>query len=315
MSFLKIDKPLIVIVGPTCVGKTEVSIYLAEKVVGEIISADSRTFYKGLNIGTAKPSKEDQTRVPHHLVDVANPGQTWSLTVFQNAAQNTIQEIYSRNHLPFLVGGTGQYIRSITNNWSPPIIPPNPGLRDELEQLAKEYGNKFLHDDLTIMDPEAANLIDSRNVRRTIRALEVILSTGQKFSSLRRNDTSPYKLIIIGLTRPRLELYERIDLRIANMFANGLLDEVRFLLESGISPELPAMSAIGYRECVNVLTGVITEEQAIQEIKRKTRIFVRRQSNWFKLNDPEIFWFDLNEQPVSEIEKYLKRVLKSHINP
>jgi tRNA dimethylallyltransferase len=298
--------PLIVIVGPTGVGKTELSILLAEKLDGEIISADSRTFYRGLNIGTAKPSHTDQIRVPHHLVDIAEPEQTWSLVVFQEAAKKAIQEINARNHLPFLVGGTGQYIRSVTNNWSPPSISPNPELRYILEQLAESRGSSFLHQGLMILDPSAANLIEPRNLRRTIRALEVIFTTGKCFSLLRTRNESPYKLISIGLNRPRIELFERIDLRIDSMFANGLLTEVRNLIDSGVSPDLPSMSAIGYQECIKVLSSCITLDQAILEIKRRTRIFVRRQSNWFKLSDTEINWFNMEEHSVSEIEQFIR---------
>ncbi|OGN72444.1 MAG: tRNA (adenosine(37)-N6)-dimethylallyltransferase MiaA [Chloroflexi bacterium GWB2_49_20] len=308
------DNPLIVIVGPTCVGKTEVSIYLAEKLNGEIISADSRTFYRGMDIGTAKPTQEEQMRVPHHLVDVTNPDQTWNLAVFQQNTQAIIREIHLRKHIPFLVGGTGQYIRAVTNNWSPPTIIPNLKLRGQLEILANERSKEYLHQALFLLDPEAAKMIDPRNVRRTIRALEVIFSSGILFSSQRKKGLSPFRLITIGLTRPRIELYDRIDQRIYGMFANGLVNEVKELLNSGFSPYLQSMSAIGYRECANVVSGYITEEQAIEEIKRKTRIFVRRQFNWFKSTDPEIRWFNISEQPISDIENYLHLYLKRPLN-
>jgi tRNA dimethylallyltransferase len=314
MSSPEMDNPLVVIVGPTCVGKTEVSIHLAEKLNGEIVSADSRTFYRGMDIGTAKPTKEEQQRVPHHLVDVTSPDQTWNLAVFQQNAQAIIREIHLRNHLPFLVGGTGQYIRSVANNWSPPSISPDPGLRNALGILADEKGKEFLYKALILLDPEAAKIIDPRNVRRTIRALEVIYSSGMHFSSQRKKGVSPYRLITIGLTRPRVELYERIDRRIDGMFANGFVSEVKSLLDSGFSPDLPSLSAIGYRECANVVVGNITEEQAIEEMKRKTRIFVRRQSNWFKPTDPDIQWFNISEQPFSEIENYLRLYLKTFLN-
>ncbi|HBG74335.1 MAG TPA: tRNA (adenosine(37)-N6)-dimethylallyltransferase MiaA [Anaerolineae bacterium] len=314
MSSPEMDNPLIVIVGPTCVGKTEVSIYLAEKLNGEIISADSRTFYRGMDIGTAKPTQEEQMRVPHHLVDVTNPDQTWNLAVFQQNTQAIIREIHLRKHIPFLVGGTGQYIRAVTNNWSPPTIIPNLKLRGQLEILANERSKEYLHQALFLLDPEAAKMIDPRNVRRTIRALEVIFSSGILFSSQRKKGLSPFRLITIGLTRPRIELYDRIDQRIYGMFANGLVNEVKELLNSGFSPYLQSMSAIGYRECANVVSGYITEEQAIEEIKRKTRIFVRRQFNWFKSTDPEIRWFNISEQPISDIENYLHLYLKRPLN-
>ena len=310
MLFPDMDNPLIVIVGPTCVGKTEASIYLAEKLNGEIISADSRTFYRGMDIGTAKPTKAELNRVPHHLINVTNPDNTWNLAIFQQNAQAIIKEIHLRNHIPFLVGGTGQYIRSVAYNWSPPSIPPNPILRSALEKMVEVNGKELLHNALLLLDPEAALLIDSRNVRRTIRALEVIFSSGERFSSQRGKNISPYKLITIGLERPRVELYERIDLRIEKMFAEGFIKEVKTLLELGYSPELPSMSAIGYRECTKVVLGYISVEQAIEEIKKKTRIFVRRQANWFKPTDISIHWFNISEQNISDIEKFLRLFLK-----
>jgi len=304
------DNPLIVIVGPTCVGKTEASIYLAEKLNGEIISADSRTFYKGMDIGTAKPTKEELNRVPHHLINVTNPDKTWNLAIFQRNAQVAIAEIHSRNRIPFLVGGTGQFIRSVAYNWSPPSIIPNPILRNALEKMVEIRGKEFLHSALELLDPEASIMIDSRNVRRTIRALEVIFSSGVRFSSQRKESISPYRFIIIGLERSRVDLYKRIDLRIEKMFADGFINEVKSLIELGYSPELPSMSAIGYRECAKVVSGEITEEQAIEEIKKKTRIFVRRQANWFKPTDSNINWFDISEKNFSEIELSLQLFLK-----
>jgi len=311
MWFHNMHNPLVVIVGPTCVGKTEASINLAEKLNGEVISADSRTFYKGIDIGTAKPGKEELDRVRHHLINVTNPDKPWNLAIFQQNAKAAILEIYSRNHIPFLVGGTGQFIRSVAYNWSPPAIPPKPILRNILEQLGEIKGKEFLHHALQVLDPDAARSIDPRNVRRTIRALEVIFSSGKRFSTQRTEDTSPYQLVIIGLQRSRNDLYERIDMRIEKMFKDGFTKEVKTLLELGYSPELPAMSAIGYRECAKIVLGEITEEEAIVEIKRKTRIFVRRQANWFKPTDRNIHWFDISGRNYSEIERLLQSFLKA----
>lgn len=310
MSSLDMDNPLIVIVGPTCVGKTEASIYLAEKLNGEIVSADSRTFYKGMDIGTAKPTKEELDRVRHHLINVTNPDNTWNLALFQQNAQAAIAEIHSRNRIPFLVGGTGQYIRSVAYNWSPPSISPKPILRNTLEKMVESRGKEFLHSALQLLDPDAAKMIDPRNVRRTIRALEVIFSSGVRFSSQRKESTSPYRLITIGLERSRVDLYKRIDLRIEKMFTDGFINEVQSLIELGYSPDLPSMSAIGYRECAKAILGEITVEQAIEEIKKKTRIFVRRQANWFKPTDSYIHWFDISEKNYSDIEVILQLFLK-----
>ncbi len=297
--------PLIVIVGPTAVGKTEISLQLAERLRGEIVSADSRLFYSGLDIGTAKPSPAEQARVRHHLIDVAEPDETWSLALFQQAAIQAIADIHQRGRLPFLVGGTGQYIRAVTHGWTPPAQAPHSRLRANLETLARERSNAWLHSKLAVLDPLAAEIIDPRNLRRTIRALEVILSTGKRFSEQRGRSESPYRLLILGLKRPRSELYARLDARIQAMFANGLLDEVQRLLDRGYSPDLPSLSAIGYRECVLVLQGKLTEEQAKQSIQRATRVFVRRQANWFKQDDPTIHWFDAGQTSMNEMVAYI----------
>jgi tRNA dimethylallyltransferase len=302
-------KPLILIVGPTAVGKTEISIQLAERLNGEIVSADSRLFYRGMDIGTAKPSPEEQARVPHYLIDIANPDEILSLAVFQQKANEAIEAIHTRNKLPFLVGGTGQYVRAVSEGWIPPEVKPDEALRKELEQQKDEYGVYWLHDELKRLDPQAAGKIDARNYRRTIRALEVILTTGKKFSEQRGQSKSPYHLITIGLTRPREELYKRVDQRIEVMFENGFVEEVRSLLAKGYSPSLPTMSAIGYRECVSVIKGELSEEQAKAKIRRATRVYVRRQANWFKESDPNIHWFKVEEGVVDAIEKNIRRLV------
>ena len=301
--------PLILIVGPTAVGKTELAIQLAEKLNGEIISADSRLFYRGMDIGTAKPSREELARVPHYLIDIVNPDETLSLAVFQQKAKELIADIHARGKLPFLVGGTGQYVRAVTQGWTPPEVTADDRLRDVLEKIKDERGADWLHDKLAQVDPESAQKIDARNVRRTIRALEVILTTGRKFSEQRGQSDSPYQLITIGLTRPRPELYERVDERIDAMFANGLIDEVRGLLDKGYSPTLPSMSAIGYRECIRVVNGEWNVEQTKVEMRRVTRIFVRRQANWFKESDPNIMWFKVEDGVVAEIEKSIRHLV------
>lgn len=306
LSFREGSKlPLIVIVGPTAVGKTEISLQLAERLSGEIVSADSRLFYRGLDIGTAKPSPAEQARVRHHLIDIADPDETWSLALFQQAAIQAIADIHQRKRLPFLVGGTGQYIRAVTHAWTPPAQAPHPRLRVALDALAKIHGSNWLHERLKSLDPDAAEINDPRNLRRTIRALEVILVTGRRFSAQRGLGESPYCLLNIGLIRPRPEIYARLDARIEAMFANGLLDEVQRLLDRGYSPDLPSLSAIGYRECVLVLQGKLTQDQARQSIQRATRVFVRRQANWFKQDDPTIHWFDAGQTSMNEMVAYI----------
>jgi tRNA dimethylallyltransferase len=264
-----------------------------------------------MDIGTAKPTPEERRGVPHHLIDVADPGTTWSLALFQQAAAAAITAIHARGYLPMLVGGTGQYIHAVTHGWTPPVTSPDAHLRAELEAQAAENGYLALHSELKKLDPAAAEKIDPRNLRRTIRALEVIHLTGRKFSEQRRKTEGPYRLLSIGLTRPRPVLYARVDARIESMFAAGLLDEVQHLLDSGCSPELPTMSAIGYRECIQVLNGSMTVEQAKIEMRRLTRIFVRRQANWFKLKDPSIHWFEAASIKVEEIEKVIRTFLKT----
>lgn len=300
-------RPLILIVGPTAVGKTELAIKLAETFNGEIVSADSRLFYQGMDVGTAKPSKADLARVPHHLIDIVKPDETLSLAVFQQQAGVSLESIYKRNKLPFLVGGTGQYVRAVTEGWTPPEVTPNPQLRNALEKLNEDRGKEWLYAKLKFLDAEAAEKIDLRNYRRTIRALEVIFTTGKKFSTQRSKGETPYHLISIGLTRPREELYQRVDERIEAMFANGFVDEVKGLLANGYSPALPSMSALGYRECVSVVKGQMSIDQAKVEMRRVTRIFVRRQANWFKASDETIKWFHPNQE--KEIAEFIRNSL------
>ncbi len=306
-----IKPPLILIVGPTAVGKTELALQLAERMHGEIVSADSRLFYRGMDIGTAKPSRDELARVPHHLIDIANPDEILSLAVFQQKATAIIADIHAREKLPFLVGGTGQYVRAVTQGWTPPEVEPDERLRAELERMKEERGFKWLHDKLESLDPAAAEKIDSRNFRRTVRALEVIMTTGRKFSEQRGQSKSPYHLITVGLMRPRAELYERVDQRIDKMFADEFVDEVRGLLAKGYSPSLPTISAIGYRECIRVIRGELSEEQAKAEIRRATRVFVRRQANWFKESDPNIKWFQVEGGIIGAIESYIRDALNN----
>lgn len=282
---------------------------LTERLNGEIVSADSRLFYRGMDIGTAKPTREEQNRVPHHLIDIAEPDEILSLAVFQQKAREAIADIHTRNKIPFLVGGTGQYIRAVTEGWTPPEVTPDERLRGELENMKDKRGVYWLYEKLRELDPGAAEKIDPRNYRRTIRALEVILTTGRRFSEQRGQSESPYSLITIGLSRPRAELYERVDQRIEIMFASGFLEEVRNLLAKGYSPSLPTMSAIGYREGVRVINGEQSEDQAKAEMRRITRVFVRRQANWFKESDPNIRWFRVEEGVVEEIESYIRKTL------
>ena len=306
MPFLDHPDPLLVILGPTAVGKTQVALELAERLGGEIVSADSRLFYRGMDIGTAKPTQAERERIPHHLIDVADPDEVWSLPIFQQSARQAIHEIHLRRRLPLLVGGTGQYIRAVTEGWLPPAQQPDPQLRATLEKWASEIGPFELHNRLAVIDPQAASNIQPQNVRRTVRALEVIFCTGEKFSVQRQRQVSPYSLLLVGLSRPRPELYARIDARIDAMLAAGFQDEVSGLLARGYSPDLPSLSAIGYREMIACLRGKMTREAAIVEMKRLTRQFVRRQANWFKAADPSIHWFTMGPTIVDEVEALIR---------
>jgi tRNA dimethylallyltransferase len=297
--------PLVVILGPTAVGKTEMALRLAQRLDGEIVSADSRLFYRYMDIGTAKPTPAQRALVPHHLIDVADPDEIWSLAVFQEQARRAIQGIYQRRRLPLLVGGTGQYIRAVTQGWQPPGVAPDPRLRLALEDWAAQVGADGLHQRLAVLDPQAAQTIDPRNLRRTVRALEVILTSGRQFSQQRLSTPSPYRLLQIGLIRPRAELYDRIDQRVQAMMDAGLVEEVRLLLARGYSPELPTLSAIGYVEIIAHLQGRLSLEEAVAQIQRATRVFVRRQANWFKPGDPQIRWFQAGSTSIDELEEVI----------
>lgn len=287
--------PLVIIVGPTASGKTSVSIDLAEQLNGEIVSADSRLLYRGMDIGTAKPTREEMRDVPHHLIDMANPDETWSLALYQRKAYEVIDDIHARGKLPILVGGTGQYVRAIIEGWRIPPQAPDYGLRDALNHWADEIGAEAFHGRLARLDGVAADQIDYRNVRRVVRAMEVILLTGERFSELRGRQACRYNPILLGISRERDELYQRIDQRIEMMLEAGLVKEIFGLLEAGYAPDLPTMSAIGYGEIIQYLQGKIPYDEAVALIKRNTRIFVRRQANWFKPDDPRILWFDAHE--------------------
>lgn len=293
------------IVGPTAVGKTSFSIELAKKIDGEIISADSRYFYRDMDIGTAKPSVQEMQGVPHHLIGILDPDKSWSLAEFQNIAIKLILDIQERRKVPILVGGSGQYIKCIVEGWEIPSQPRDDSLREVLEHEVDKKGGQFLYSYLQKVDPKAAAFIDVRNIRRSLRAVEVILRTGYRFSDQRRIVNSPFSRKTIGLIRDRAELYKRIDDRIEQMLKNGFIQEVEILLEKGYSPDLSSMSAIGYREISKYLTGKITIDEAILLMKRNTRQFVRRQSNWFRENDPNIKWFSASDIDLENVYSYI----------
>jgi len=293
-------------VGPTAVGKSAAAIELAEAVSGEIISADSRYLYRGLDIGTAKPSASDRARVPHHLIDVTTPDQPWTLADYQRAAYGAIEAVLSRGRLPLLVGGTGQYVRSVTDGWTVPPGAPSGALRSELEQVLAEHGVEVLAERLRQVDPESARVVDTRNPRRVIRAIEVAVTTGSSFVAQRQKSAPPFEAVWMGLWLPRDVLYARIDARIDAMLAAGLVAEVEQLLARGYRWDMPAMSAVGYRQIGAYLRGESSLAEAVQAIKGATRQFVRRQANWFKLADPAIRWFRSSASAPNEMADWLR---------
>lgn len=288
-----LDKPLLVIVGPTAVGKTAFSLQVAQDFKGEIISADSRQIYRGLDIGTAKATPEQQALVPHHLIDVVNPDEVLTLAEFQERAYAAIEAIQQRQRLPLLVGGTGQWVQAVVEGWGVPRVPPDPVLRARLEAEAQTSGPEALHAQLAAVDPPAAQKLDPRNVRRVIRALEVYHKTGIPMSQHQKKAAPPYRILQIGLTLPRETLYQRIDRRIEHMLEMGLLDEVQRLVQAGYGWDLPAMSGLGYRQIGQYLRGEVSLEEAVALIKKETRRFVRQQYNWFRLDDPQINWVEV----------------------
>jgi tRNA dimethylallyltransferase len=295
---MKREGPLVALLGATAVGKTALSLRLAQRFNGEIVSADSRLIYRTMDIGTAKPSAQEQALVPHHLIDLCLPDEPFTLAEYQPMAYAAIDEIHRRGRVPFLVGGTSLYVRAVVEGLRIPEVPPNPQLRAELEaQLATE-GRESLYRRLLALDPATAAVIDPLNPRRLLRALEIVLTTGRSKRELEGAEAPPYAILQIGLMRPRAELYERIDRRVLQMVDEGLVAETKALLAAGYAPTLPAMTSLGYREITAHLRGEMTLDAAIERIQIETHRFVRHQMTWFRKMS-NVIWFDLSE-PGSE---------------
>lgn len=274
--------PLLAIVGPTAVGKTALSLHLARVFNGEIVSADSRQVYRWMDIGTAKPTPAERAAVPHHLIDVVDPDEEFSLALYQDMATAAIADIAARGKSPLLVGGTGQYLAAVLQGWQLPRVAPRPDIRAALERQAAELGAEALYERLKAVDPVAAARILPGNVRRIIRALEVYEATGKPISEQRSVQPPPYRTTTIWLTLPAPVLYARIDARVDAMMAAGLLDEVRGLLERGYHWDLPSMSGLGYREFRPYFEGRATLDEAVARLKYDTHAFARRQPAWFR---------------------------------
>jgi len=285
---------LIAIVGPTAVGKSALAIYLAQVFSGEIVSADSRQVFRSMDIGTAKPSPEERALVPHHLIDVVNPDQDFTVALYQEIAIRAIEDIQRRGRLAFLVGGSGLYVRALVGGFRIPLVPPDAELRRSLEGKAAAEGYTALYEELKGIDPTAAQRIDPHNVRRVIRALEVFRTTGLPFSQLQGSSPllQSFRTLTIGLTATREDLYRRIDSRVDRMMERGLVQEVKGLLEQGYSLDLPAMSGLGYKQIGQYLKEDIDLSKAVQRIKYETHRFARHQYAWFRPNDEEIHWFE-----------------------
>ena len=283
---------LIAIVGATATGKTGLSIALAAKLDGEIVNADSRQIYRGMDIGTAKPGADERSAVPHHLIDIAAPDDAFSLALYLDFARAALDDIWARGGQPILAGGTGQYAWSLIEGWRVPRVAPNAALRAELAERARREGAAAVAATLREIDPASADAIDERNVRRVIRAIEVTRATGVPFSEWQQKDQPPFAVTILGLRLARDVLYGRIDARVDAMIAGGLIDEVRTLNAAGYGCDLASMASIGYREICAHLRGELTLADAVARIKTETHRLARTQHTWFRDDDGRIQWLD-----------------------
>ncbi len=289
-----IKRPLVILTGPTAVGKTALSIALAKAIGGEIISADSMQVYRHMDIGSAKIMPEEMEGVPHHLIDVLEPAEEFNVVVFQKLAKQAVEEIYSRGHIPILVGGTGFYIQALVYDIDFTENNEDTALRQALEEQARREGADVLYERLRAVDPESCESIHAHNIKRVIRAIEFYEKTGKKISDhnreQRQND-SPYHFAFFVLTDSRDKIYQRIDERVDLMMAHGLMEEVRALRDRGCRRDMVSMQGLGYKELLACLEGEISLEEAVYLIKRDTRHFAKRQLTWFR-REKEVIWVD-----------------------
>ena len=307
-------KPLLILTGPTAAGKTALSIRLAKAVGGEIISADSMQVYKRMNIGTAKIRPEEMQGVPHFLVDVLEPEEEFNVVKFQRLARQAAEEIYSRNKIPIVVGGTGFYIQALLYDIDFTENDGDISLRQELEKTAEDKGPEYLHQLLQEVDPQAARDLHPNNIKRVIRALEFYRQTGQKISEHNRKERakeSPYRYAYFVLTDDRARLYDRIDRRVDAMMEAGLLEEVRSLRDRGVKRTCTSMQGLGYKELYACLEGECSLDEAVRIIKRDTRHFAKRQLTWFR-RERDVIWLDKGRflQDEGRILQEMLRCLK-----
>lgn len=296
--------PLLFIVGPTAVGKTALSIELAQKLNGEIISGDSMQVYRGMNIGTAKASLEERALIPHHLIDIRDPQEPFTVSEFQQLATEIIGDIHARGKLPIVVGGTGLYVESLCYHFQFGEGAPNEEVRAALMKRSEVEGNAVLYEELQSVDPAAAAKIHMNDTRRIVRALEVWQTTGTRISESSVRKESKYDALWIGLNMDRAKLYARIEQRIDLMVKQGLIDEVKALKEKGLEGNHVALQALGYKEIIQWLNGRLDYNGAIELLKKDTRHFAKRQLSWFR-RMPEITWFDTTD-PNKFTEHFLE---------
>jgi len=302
-----------IIVGPTCAGKSELALSLAMKYQMEIVSADSLQVYRHLDIGTAKSSPEEQRKVKHHLIDVVAPDEEFSAVQYMEMARETIDSLLRQNRPVLVVGGTGLYIKALTKGiFRGPAADEK--LRREIKEEAKQRGNEYLYQRLKEIDPESASRIHPNDTYRIMRALEVYEITQKPMSSFQTDHAfreSPYRSVKIGIERERKELYRKIEERVDWMIKNGLIEEVKGLLERGYNPHLKPLQSLGYRQVIGYLNGAYDLNEAVRLIKRDTKRYAKRQLTWFKA-DPELEWFKLPED-VDKIEARVKIAMQSSI--
>lgn len=303
-------KPLIILTGPTAVGKTKASIGLAKAVDGEIISADSMQVYRHMDIGSAKIKPEEMDGIPHHLIDVLEPDDEFHVVKFQQLAKKAMREIWERGHIPIVTGGTGFYIQALLYDIDFDENEKEDACRKELEAYAKEHGAEALHEKLAFVDPASAEMIHPNNIKRVIRALEFYEQTGKRISEhneTQRQRESPYAFAYFVLTDDRAHLYERINRRVDQMIEEGLVNEVQALKDKGYTKQLVSMQGLGYKEILDYLDGNCTLEEAIYTIKRDTRHFAKRQLTWFK-RERDVIW--INKQSFGyDAEQILDEML------
>ncbi len=307
-------EPLVILTGPTAVGKTALSVELAKQIGGEIISADSMQVYRGMDIGSAKVRPEEMRGIPHHLIDVADPKESFDVVRFQKYAKKYIGEIRERGRIPILAGGTGFYIQAVLYDIDFTEHGTDQEYRKSLEQTAREQGPEVLHEMLRKVDPDSADLIHENNVKRVIRALEYYHETGERISghnAAQRQKTSPYNFACFVLNEDRQKLYEQIDLRVDQMMEAGLLDEVRALREKGCTRDMVSMQGLGYKELLDYLSGETSLPEAVEVIKRDTRHFAKRQLTWFR-RERDVIWIDKEkfEDDDEKILSYLLDILR-----